>query len=126
VDVLIEALSILARVAPEVPWPFLTSPGSADRQVGRNALIRLVAEHPNRARIIVSRLDRLRRSVRPEVRLSAAEAVEMISILQRTDRVAGTPPAQRWRQILGELPRVGVDEAVRLALDRLEPGVRHG
>ncbi|HEX4963431.1 MAG TPA: hypothetical protein VF173_21555 [Thermoanaerobaculia bacterium] len=31
------------------------------------------------------------------------------------------PVVQRWREMLDQLPRVGMEAAVRLALDRLEP-----
>jgi hypothetical protein len=127
VGALTEALTLLARSDPEAPWPLLLSANRFERQVGREVLARLVAERPERGPEILKRLARSRRSLHPHVRLSAAQASEMIALLLKTEEILGKPAEiPRWSEVLKSFPRVDVDAAVHLALDKLEPGRKHG
>jgi HEAT repeat protein len=127
VDTLTEALTVLARSDPEALWPLLLSANRFERQVGREVLARLVAERPERGPEILKRLERHRRSLHPHVRLSAAQSREMIALLLKTEEILGKPEEiPRWSEVLKSFPRVDVDAAVHLALDKLEPGIKHG
>jgi hypothetical protein len=125
-EALVEALYAMSRSWPDTPWPLLLSASAAERQAGGEVLAHIAAEHPERIPAMLGRLSRYRRSLYPQIRLSTARTAEMLSILGRTAEVAGKPAAGPWQQVVERLPAtVDLGAAVRLALDRLEPAVRH-
>ncbi len=119
---------VVARIGTEKParmWRLLTSASSSERQVGRDVLMSIVDQDPDRAPASLARLASYRRSVQPHVRQSAAQAEEMLAILRRNREILAEPDkTERWREVLEWLPRVGVQSAVDLAQKRLEPNER--
>lgn len=125
-EALSEALHTLSRSRPDAPWSLLVSPNDTERRVACEVLARIAAEHPEKIPAMLSLLGSYRRSLYPHVRLSAAKAAEALALLQRTADVAGTPSARSWKKVLESFPsEVDLGAAVRLALDELEPAVKH-
>jgi|GEM_PF-3229217 len=123
---LLDLLETASREDPERVWSLLASPDPWNESLGAELLARWVDQDPGRIPSVRDRLASFRGSIWPQVRLSASRAAEMTTILQLTHEALGDPErASRWRRVLDGLSGLGVRPAVFLALDRLEPGIRH-